>query len=809
MEPNNRSYQPFLIGQGVSKTGLFSYLESWVKPEDAYDQLINAYVYRGSLYQRPGTSLFPSSLGAGALVYQNNEIIAIGDGGDTYSGMTSNFPIIDDVIVFPITVPVTVETSGGRVTLTDNGSGVLNGNLGTAGTLNYTTGVWSLNLNGNTVAANIPIVMQYNYLPTDGTPPVNNPIMGIVLHQDQTQNTQKLFVVDTHRANWWNPITQSFTALQSFQQIFWSSNNSNTAADRDTGVILLRWPGITPYSVSITDGTSTITDVPVDSTTGGFTSQGNLNPAPFNSAVDYANGTVRLTLTAGALNSTTRYTVTATVQGDYFTGDNSNFFKFFNWQTVDDQPSYLYMTNNIDYVTLFDGTYLSRPPFAIAAGNTIRDATTNSVLYPKVNDFKTTLDVKVYKNRLLFIRPTLLNKTPDAQSIRWSQIGNVRFPLGQFNFVADVAGNGGELSAPTGDWIQCAEFLRDVLTVFFQNSTWLFRFTGNTKDLFRFDKISGAKSTSAPYGSVEYDDRDTSMGAKGLIACDGVSVDRYDESIINFVQDINQNFFKQCFAQRFDTYNHTWMLYPTQEGENTSSNRALIYNYLENTWAIFDHDLGFLVQVPESKNTLSCLGLGSTVADLTWDDFAVGSGFYSGLGLTWSQANFGWNSFATQDLAPDLLGGDQNGFVYEMMSGSTDNPGPSSSEQAYGVPTLVLTKRLNPFIANGVKARFGYLDVYYEVNNDVQALFKFYLNNSSEAALSFLFTFDGEANNAYAWKRIYISAVGEFLQIEINSDLEQNDEDGLPIFNTAGPFKILGMILYAAPSGRLTPGKFL
>jgi len=72
-----------------------------------------------------------------------------------------------------------------------------------------------------------------------------------------------------------------------------------------------------------------------------------------------------------------------------------------------------------------------------------------------------------------------------------------------------------------------------------------------------------------------------------------------------------------------------------------------------------------------------------------------------------------------------------------------------------------------------------------------------------------LMTFDGQEDNAYAWKRIYISAVAEFIQIEINSIIGIDEDTGEEILNTAGPFKILGMILYAGPAGRLTPGKFL
>ena len=799
MNPNNTgsSYQPFLIGQGTSKTGLFNYVESWVKPEDAFDRLDNAYVYRGSIYQRQGMALFPSTKGAGALVYKNNEIADFGDTGTSYGGTISNFPIIG-------TVTITALTGAGKLSSQATGTGVVNwtGVLAVAGSIDFDTGIWTITTT-SAVATDIPIVISYTYVPTNGNPSINNPIMGIKLHQNATTNTQTLVVMDTRRASFWSTATKSFEPLSTISQIVWVSDGVTT----DTGAVTLlplQWTNIAPYTVTISGGGDTINDVPLSGTDGDFTSMGNLNPA--NSHIQYNFGTLRLTFVV-APPTGTRFTITASLQDDYFTGNNTNFFNATNWQTTDGEPSYLYMTNNVDFVTLFDGTNLSSPPFAIVSTNMILDSVTLAPLYPKKNDFQNVLDIKVYKNRLLFIRPTLLLSNVDAQSIRWSKIANVASPLGNFNFVADVAGNGGELSAPTGDWIQSSQFLRDMLIVLFQNSTWLFRFTGNVPDVFRFDKTNGSRSTNAPYGSVEYDDVVTSMGAKGLIACNGVEVERYDDAIIDFIENINQNSFGQCFAQKFDTTNQTFMLYPSEERENATSDSILIYNFLEKTWAIFRPNLGLLIQDPNFNNTLSCLGLGFTTEDLRWLDFAVGSGFYNGSGLKWSQATYSWNSFQQQDLAPSLLGGDQNGFVYEMLNGPTDDPGPEGTEPL-GIQTDIITKRFNPFRPLGQKARFGYLDIYYEINREVQVTFNFYLNNSTVASLSKLITLDGPDNNIWAWKRIYVSVVAEFLQVQISSIIGTND-DGSYIFNTTGVFKILGMILYAAPSGRLTPGTFL
>ena len=82
------------------------------------------------------------------------------------------------------------------------------------------------------------------------------------------------------------------------------------------------------------------------------------------------------------------------------------------------------------------------------------------------------------------------------------------------------------------------------------------------------------------------------------------------------------------------------------------------------------------------------------------------------------------------------------------------------------------------------------------------------VNNSNTLALSNTLTFDGPASNDWAWKRLFVNLTGEFLQIEINSQIGTNP-NGTPIYNMAGSFKILGMILYAAPAGRLTPGTFI
>jgi hypothetical protein len=205
-----------------------------------------------------------------------------------------------------------------------------------------------------------------------------------------------------------------------------------------------------------------------------------------------------------------------------------------------------------------------------------------------------------------------------------------------------------------------------------------------------------------------------------------------------------------------------------------TSSRVIVYNFLENTWAIY-------------RLPLSCLGLGFTTTDLTWANFAVGQSS-DAAGSTWEEWDYAWIAYQNIAQQPALLGGDEFGFVYQLNVRDTDDGAVILSN--------IQTKRLNPFIPQGMKASYGYLDIYYEVAPSVELTFNFYLNNSSDIQKSLPMTLDGNTGNYYAWKRLYLSMVGEFIQIGITD-------------NGISSYKILGMILHAKPAGRLTPGSFL
>jgi hypothetical protein len=629
-------YQPFPIT--AMKTGLFNYLQPWIRPEEAFEPLENAQVYRGVLSKR-------------------------------------------------------------------NGSVQL----------------------GNQLAD-------------------HNPVMGIMNYVNESTGAASLVVSSTRNAYLYDAGGNVFNALTAVvDSNFWQGNIPGGL----TITVPTFWPNITPLTTTITDGTSTITF-----------NAGGAQVAPAGNfaaggSIVLATGVVTLNFVAPSTNQSLSINIT-------------NFFNWTNWQPTDpttfvSSTSFLYMTNDVDPITLFDGTNLSRPIYYVDSAHT--------------DYIKTTFDVKVYQNRLLAIRPTLNSTSnPVNQSIFWSAIYNPS------NFIADVAGNGGQLSAATSDIIQSFNFLRDVSIVRFTKSTWTFRYTGNDFNPFQFAKINSSKSTNCPYASIEYDERETGIGNTGITATDGVNLQRFDVPIIDFYEtEMSEKFYRQAFSERYDNNSETWTFYVSQSnafslvgGVAPGSDKALIYNFIENTWATYIF-----------SRPMTCLGSFYVVSGATWASLnVVGED-------EWEHQDSPWFSYSSQATSPQLLAGDTTGHVYWMDNEDYDD------DNGNVIPFQVTSTRWNPFIQAGQKVQFGYIDFYYTRNPDCTLTLDFSIDNSGNVDATRSLTLDGAGNDGtagstYAMKRVYINAMGEFLRMNMKT-------------SSQATFQILGLVLWARPAGRLTP----
>lgn len=639
-------YQPFPITS--LKTGLFNYLQPWIRPEEAFEPIENAYVYRGTLNKRNG------------YIQLGNQL------ADT------------------------------------------------------------------------------------------KPVMGIMNFIDESTGVASLVVNSTQNAYLFDNGTQLFSPLTSVKDSnFWQGDIPGGL----TITVPTFWPNIAPTTAFISDGTSTITfnaGGAQVAPAGNFAAGGSIN---------YVTGSVTLNFVAALTNQSLTITATST---NYFTGNISNFFNSVNWQPTNpatsvESKSYLYMTNDVDPITLFDGTFLTRP-----------------ILYidnAKTNYITTTFDIKVFQNRLLAIRPSLKTQVnPLNQSIFWSAIYNPT------NFINNIAGNGGELSAATSDTIKSFNFLRDICIVRFSRSTWIFRFTGNDFNPFQFAKINSAKTTTCPYASIEYDERETGIGNTGITATDGVNLQRFDIPIIDFYEtEMAEQYYGQAYSERYDNNNETWTLYVSQANQNPvvggiapGSDKALIYNFVENTWNTY------LFSDP-----MTCMGLYFAVTGRTWASLSVDPDD------EWQNQDNPWFSYSNQKSAPILLMGDTTGHVFWVDNELevTDNGTPFSCN--------IVSTQWNPFIQAGQKVQFGYIDFYYSRQDNCVLNLTFYIDNSGTPGATRTLTLDangedGAAGSENAMKRIYINTMGEFLRLQIQSSSSSN-------------FRINGMILWARPAGRLTP----
>jgi hypothetical protein len=636
----------------------------------------------------------------------------------------------------------------------------------------------------------------------------NQPVMGIILRIDESTSGIELCGISTRDFYTYNPGLNAFSAVNTIGSTtasFWEG----TVYSGLSIAAPLMWRTLVPGSVTVTaynlqgnPPVATQIGQMTDDGLMGWTAQsGIFMGAGAGGTIDYSppnyyTNSFTYNFSAGLAPSPYQgvyITITAaqTTVGSsvspglgYFTGNNTNFFNYVNWQPSDPDTgvlstSYLYITNDVDPVTLYDGTNLSRPVFYTTYVVTLGGSAPNQFpVYTYGRYVVTAQDVNVYKQSLLIFRPTIQlgasgsSVFPSNQAIYWSAVQN------PFNFIINVPGNGGFIVAPTGDIFISEEILKDAIVCFFSNSTWLFRFTGITSSPFRIDRISVNKRNNVPYGTIAYDERATSLGTTGFLDCDGVNVQRYDPPIIDYYESlISEQYMSQMYSQRYDNLSQTWMnyvsndtVYPIVGTGAPGSDSTLIYNHLENTWATYKWPF-----------PVTCMGLYFKQTATTW----------STLMQTWASTQVSWDSYFFQKGTPILLMGDVNGNIYQV-----DNAG-NNSDNGNAINVDITGTRWNPIKQAGQKVQMPYLDFYYnKTSNDydkaTELTLNFYVDDSNLPAITLPLTLDGITSNLYSWKRIYPNIIGRFIQLEITGGAD-----------TA--FQILGINLWVKPAGRFTP----
>ena len=360
------------------------------------------------------------------------------------------------------------------------------------------------------------------------------------------------------------------------------------------------------------------------------------------------------------------------VTGVTWQGNDSNFFWSANYRGIVEYERYFFVTNF--YV---DTGLVLYDPIRYYNGTTWVD------FAPLVTAANTLYQCKLiipYYGRLLALNTwegTTAGGIATAQNYfnrcRFSQVGTPIVTGAGSDATAwrqDIFGKGGFIDAPTNEAITSAAFIKNTLIVFFEKTTWQLRYVGEYGLPFLWERVSSDFGSESKSSTVLFNDGVLTFGDKGIISANAVGVTEIDHQIPDFIFDIRnaQNGIDRVVGIR--EYQRE-LVYWTCTNSNTPSkfpNQVLVYNYQNNTYAIF-------------RDNVTFFGTYQPPLGVTWGDF----------GVFWGDYNVFWNDPDTQSEYPWVVSGNQQGFVHYYAAVTMDQPSLAITAINVGVSPVQIT----------------------------------------------------------------------------------------------------------------------
>lgn len=452
-----------------------------------------------------------------------------------------------------------------------------------------------------------------------------------------------------------------------------------------TPAIITPNPSIVPGSVVITDGTDTFTDqgdgtlerqdLDITSTINYFTGSITLNRTistvdAFTVTFSYypnlpvmgirtreesgltRNETIFFdTVYAYNYNSTTALFEEFLGAGTTWTGNNSDFF----WTT-----NYWVGTGN--FKIFWATNYSLTDPIRYTNGQA---GTIWEPFAPVINaagdQMFQCLALLPFRGRLLAFNTSEGSAFPGLRMgnrIRWAAIGNpfdvVSSIVSVVNanaWMDDIRGQGGFLDIPTNEDIISVGFVRDNLVIYCESSTWQLRYTGRSIAPFQIEKVNSELGATSTFSSVQFDTSLVGIGDKGIVECDSFKSERIDIKIPDFVFHVSStnNSKKRIQGIRDFVNRLAFWNYKSEDNLSVFPNKRLVYNYENDSWAIF-------------TDSLTALGTFIEPNSRKWINTKI----------PWIQCNFPWVSQPAGD--PTIVGGNQQGFIEQLDEQTTNDP---------------------------------------------------------------------------------------------------------------------------------------
>ncbi len=244
----------------------------------------------------------------------------------------------------------------------------------------------------------------------------------------------------------------------------------------------------------------------------------------------------------------------------------------------------------------------------------------------------------------------------------FSQIGNplesmTPSPVVDLAWRRDIFGRGGFIDAPINEDIVSASFFKNTLIVQFERSTWQLRYIGEYGLPFLWERISSDFGCESTFSSIIFDQGVASVGDRAITSATSNTVNRIDEQIPDQVFDflnIN-NGTKRVWGIRDFRKELAFWCYPDSqylEPGQYFPNKTLLYNYRNNTYAIF-------------RNNVTAFGRFQLINGINWDSLTT----------FWDDMDVYWDDMEDQSLFPAVVSGNQQGYVH--LYGKTSIEGKS------------------------------------------------------------------------------------------------------------------------------------
>ena len=216
----------------------------------------------------------------------------------------------------------------------------------------------------------------------------------------------------------------------------------------------------------------------------------------------------------------------------------------------------------------------------------------------------------------------------------------------------DQTGFGGFLSAGLDEPIFTVGSNEDALIVGFDSTQTRFMYTGNDIIPFLFYIINSELGSGSTFSTIQMDQGVITRGDRGITITGQTQSQRIDLEIPdeNFEIKLVDNGAERLCSQRDFINEWAYFTYPVNNINYVFPTQTLLYNYRDNSWAIF-------------RECYTTYGQFNPITGFIWSTVYF---YYP----TWSSWTDSWDSGENTRLQPQVVGGNQQGFLISKDVGT-------------------------------------------------------------------------------------------------------------------------------------------